>query len=376
MRQTVAVAFVSAVIAILAGDILFWYRFVRSPTRSASSVPRLKWTRGADQSTVATSPIVASDGTLYVASAFAIHAFDPSSAMKWVYRLDAADPVRASTLAQDGAGNLYFTTWKFLYSLSPTGLKRWQADCHDAALARDLGGSPFLADAVYASCDNHLIALNEGDGREVWRLPNATTQSPTPVPAAPLMLHNGELIFSRGQRVFAADRDGNTLWTYPSDPMTGAYLVGLGLDDIIYARKASGELVALDAHGQERWVFNGGRSVTFSESPVTAADGTVYAVAMQGPLFGMTSNGTLKWAFNLPPSTTILGYTPPLLSREGVIYQLLENSVIALSPQRTVLWQMQLGGERHHRGFLALAPDSTLYAVMDNSVVHAIQTRN
>ena len=376
MRAALPVALVFALIVILAGDILYWYRLERKPSPAAASIPRLKWTRTGDPSIVSTTPIVARNGTLYVASGYAIQAFDPSSALKWVYRLDPPDPVQSANLAEDASGNLYFTTREFRYSLSASGLKRWQADCPNAALARNAEGSPFQQDAVYASCDNHLISLNESDGREVWRLPNVETQDRGPVPTAPLMLHNGELIFSRGQRVVAADRAGNTLWTYPSDPLKVASLLGIGRDDVIYTSISSGELVALDPHGQETWTFHGGRSVDFNESPVAAPDGTLYVIGTQGPLFALASNGTFKWVFNLPASTTTQGYTPPLLSRDGVIYQLLENSVIALSPERKVIWRMQIPGEAGHRGFLAFAPDGTLYAVMDNSVVHAIQTRN
>src|SRR5579864_6601275 len=266
MRLGISVAFVSAIIFILAGDILYWYRLQRRPVPAPGKIPRLKWTHAADQPGVSTSPIVSSDGTLYVASAFAIQAFDSSSAVKWVYRLDAADPVRPATLAQDAAGNLYFTTWKFVYSLSPLGLKRWQADCGNAALARNPEGNPFRADTVYASCNNHLVALNENDGREVWRLPKLETQGPGVVPTAPLMLHNGEFIF-RVQRIVAADRSGNTLWTYPPDPQNSASLVGVGSDDTIYATKFSGGLVALDPSGRERWIFNGGPSTAVNESP-------------------------------------------------------------------------------------------------------------
>jgi len=228
---------------------------------------------------------------------------------------------------------------------------------------------------VYATCESRFVALDESEGRERCRLPNVDTQASDFASPSALMLRNEEFIFSRTQRLFAADRDGNTLWTYPSDPNSTAYLLGPGVGDMIYVRNSSSDLVALDSRGQEMWTFNGGPSVAFNENPVTAAGGTLYVAAAHGPLFALTSGGTLKWVFNLPPSTMNLGYTSPLLSSDGVIYQVLENSVIALSSNRELIWQLELP-EKGHRGFPALAPDGTLYAVMDNSVVHAIQTRN
>jgi hypothetical protein len=55
---------------------------------------------------------------------------------------------------------------------------------------------------------------------------------------------------------------------------------------------------------------------------------------------------------------------------------LLEDRVLAISSQGKMLWQLQLPGEPRHHGFLVLAADGTLYAVMDNSFVHAIGTAN
>jgi hypothetical protein len=47
--------------------------------------------------------------------------------------------------------------------------------------------------------------------------------------------------------------------------------------------------------------------------------------------------------------------------------------VLAISPEGKLLAELQLPGEPRHRGFLALSDDGTLYAVMDNSMVHAIR---
>jgi hypothetical protein len=71
-----------------------------------------------------------------------------------------------------------------------------------------------------------------------------------------------------------------------------------------------------------------------------------------------------------------MGYTAPALAPDGTIYQLLEDRVLAISPQGKLLSELQLPGEPHHRGFLTLSADGTLYAVMDNSFVHAIRIAN
>jgi outer membrane protein assembly factor BamB len=376
--RRLGVSFLCGIIAISAGEIVYWYRLERRVPSYSSTIPRTKWIRALDHSyVISTPPMVGHDGTLYVATGNAIHALDPSSAAKWVYRVDSADAILSGTLAEDEADNLYFATVKSVYSLSSSGLKRWQADCSNGALAQNGWGEPFDANAVYATCETHFSALNKSDGRETWRLPQFQTQAPPSRPFPPLILKSGRIVFSRNQRIIATDRDGNTLWTYPADNLNAAYFLGAGPDETIYVRKAfASELVSLEPDGNVKWTFDGGAEVGFNEPPVTGPDGTVFITGVRGPVFALASDGTLKWKFRLPANTTADGYAAPVLGSDGTLYQLLEDRVIALSPQGTMMWQLQVPGELHHRGFLVFAIEGTLYAVMEDSVVYAIQTRN
>ncbi|HEX6824442.1 MAG TPA: PQQ-binding-like beta-propeller repeat protein [Candidatus Sulfotelmatobacter sp.] len=359
-------------IAVLAADIHFWYRVERRPPPYTRQIPRLEWTRAVDPLYLTfTPPLVAKDGTLYVASAGGVHALDASSAERWVYRATESDPIVGGSLSQDDSGNLYFATLHSVYSLSSSGLKRWQADCLRAALARNAAGHAIDGDAIYATCDTHLVALSRLDGHETWSLPELQVQAPSVMPVAPLLLRNHELVFSRDQHIVASDLRGNILWTFPSAAQVTAYFLGSGPDDVIYARKFSGEMLALYFDGTIKWKLDGVGG--FNESPVRAADGTLYVVAPQGPLYAIDPRPGLKWKFPLPPSTSVMGYTAPVVAPDGTIYQLLEDRVLAISPNGKLLSELPLPGEPRHRGFLALSADGTLYAVMDNSFLHAIK---
>lgn len=366
-----AVLLLCGVIAILSADILFWYRVARRPAVFARQTPHLKWTRVVDPLYfTSTPPIIGMDGTLYVASAGGIHALDPSRAEKWVYRTDDSDPVASGSLSQDEEGNLYFATNRSFYSLSRSGLKRWQVNCLHAVFARNSRGRAFDANALYTICDTHFVALSKMDGHEIWRLPNFESETSSRIPLAPLMLRTGNIVFSYNQQIVAIDKQGKALWSFPSDKLGTSYLLGSGLDDTIYVRNLSGELFALYFNGTTKWKFD--EPGSFNESPVRAVDGSSYIIAAQGPLYALAPDGRLKWTFLLPPSTTVMGYTAPVLAADGTIYQLLEDRVIALSPAGKLLSQLQLPGESRHRGFLLLSSDGTLYVVMDNSFVHAI----
>jgi outer membrane protein assembly factor BamB len=362
-------------IAVLAADIRFWYHAARRPRPYTTTIPRLEWTRAVDPLNLTfTPPLVAKDGTLYVASAGGVHALDASSAERWAYRASESDPILSGSLSQDDSGNLYFATSRRIYSLSSSGLKRWQADCPRAALARSAGGHAFDADAVYATCNTHLVALSRIDGHEIWRLPELQVQAPWETPVAPLLLREHELIFSRDQHIVACDMRGSILWTFPPGTQGTAYFLGSGPDDVIYARKFSGEMVALYFDGSIKWRLEGVGG--FNESPVRGLDGTLYVIAPQGPLYAIDPQPRLKWKFALPPSTSVMGYTAPALAPDGTIYLLLEDRVLAINSQGKLLSELRLPGEPGHRGFLSLSHDGTLYAVMDNSFVHAIRIAN
>ena len=252
--------------------------------------------------------MLGSYGALYVATAGGIHALDPSGVERWMYRLDASEPITGGALSEDEQGNLYFATAQSLYSLSPFGLKRWHTDCARAALAQNAAGHCLEGDAVYATCENHFSAFSKNDGRERWRLPNFEPQAPSLAPTAPLILRDGELVFSRDQQIIATNKRGNILWIYPPDDRGAAYALGLGVDDVIYVRSFSGDLLGLYFNGSTKWTFHGEPAAGFNEPPVRAADGTLYVVAPQGPLFAFAPDAKLKWRFPLLPSTTVVGY--------------------------------------------------------------------
>ena len=360
------------VIAVHSADVLFWYHDPQRPPFYTSHIPHLNWTRVVDPLYfTSTPPVIGRDGTLYIATAGSVHALDPSGAERWAYVADANDPISSGSLSQDKDGNMYFATGRSVYSLTPSGSKRWQMDCPRAALARNSQGHAFDADALYTMCDKHFVALRKADGQEIWRLPHFEAQTTSLVTLAPLILRMGNVVFNRDQQIVTIDKSGNVIWTIPSDNLGSAYFLGSGAGDTIYARSFSGALFALYFNGAMKWKFEGMGG--FNENPLRGLDGTLYVIAAQGPLYALAPNGRLKWTFLLPPSTTVMGYTAPVIAPDGTIYQILEDRVIALSPKGKLLSQLRLPGEPRHRGFLTLSPNGILYAVMDNSFVHAIE---
>jgi outer membrane protein assembly factor BamB len=362
--------------AIAGVNIFHWYRTQNIEPAYTRQIPHTKWTRPLDRSyPVWSPPYLGKDGTLYIAATDGVHAVDPSSAMRWDYRMSLDDPIMRGGLFQDDSGYLYVATANHVYSLTAGGVKRWQADCARAAFTKTAQGWPPNANVLYTTCDTHFAALSKSDGSETWTLPEFETQGPPSLPTAPLMLNNGMIVFEKQQRIFATDRSGKTLWTYPPDNLPAAILIGAGRDDTVYAANLTTGFDALNAKtGSVKWTFQGGPAAGFNPSPVTAPDGTIYVAAARGPLFALFDDGSLNWTFRLPARQTTDGYASPLLGSDGIIYLLLDRSVIAVSPTGKLIWQIDLPGPNIANGFLTLASDGTLYVVTDTAVIHAVQT--
>lgn len=373
-RGVIVVCLVASAIA--GANIFHWYRIQQIEPAYTRQIPHIKWSHPLDPLyPVWSAPFLGKDGTLYIPATEAVHAVDPSGTMRWEYRVGADDPIMRNGFFQDDAGNIYVATMKYVYSLTAEGVKRWQAGCASGALAHTEQGWPSDANVLYTTCDTHFAALYKNNGSESWALPVFETQDPHILAAAPLMLSSGTLIFDKDQHIYATDRSGKTLWTYPGD-IDAARLVGTGPGDTVYAVDLAKGLTALDAStGSVKWTFQGEPRVGFESAPVTAPDGTIYVVAARGPLFAFFDDGSLKWTFPLPDKIAAPdGYASPLLGSDGTIYLLLDHSVIAVSPAGKIIWQQDLPGPKIPKGFLTLASDGTLYVVTDAAMIHAVQT--
>jgi outer membrane protein assembly factor BamB len=372
------------VILTTAGIIFYWYRVARRVPRSPVQVPSLKWTTSAsDSPSFGSSLIVDGDGALYAASVDGrLFSLDPSSALRWEFRAKLHNSITGGLL-QDEARNIYFTTLAGEYSLSPSGLKRWETPCSSTKMAQDDQGATFDDAALYTTCGENFTALNKNDGSELWSLPALDPES------APVMLENGVLLFKRDRRIFASDRNGKTLWSYPrvssssldprvfsaSPPET--YFdtpIAVGPDETIYLGSRFRKFVALDSRGVVKWTFDGGDQAGFRTSPVVASDGTVIAVSIQGVVFAFAADGSVIWRCRIANAINSAGHPAPILGSDGAIYVFAEKTLTALSAEGNLIWQFTIPGTPI--GSPALASDGTLYIATSEGLISAVQTES
>jgi outer membrane protein assembly factor BamB len=373
MRPTVLI--LCLVIFGAAGELLYWYKLQRRTPAPSVQIPEIKWTKFLPSAGFYTSPIVGHDGGLYIADTEEVYSLDPSNALRWQYRVDLHDSI-AGGLFQDERQNIYFTTWTQMYSLGPSGLKRWQTSCSPGKIAGDDQGGTFDGSVVYSTCGQKFYARNRDDGKELWSMSNIDSET------APLMLNGGVLVFVRDRRMFAADRAGKTLWTYPDaavstlDPRetTIDTPIAVGPDGTFYAGSRIGKFVAVDANGGVKWTVDGGNQAGYRTSPVVTSDGMIIVVTVQGVATAFAADGTERWRFWLPRAINWSPHAAPILGSDGTIYVLAKQVLIALSAQGKFIWQLPLPGTLI--GSPALASDGTLYVATAEGLIYAVQTES
>jgi outer membrane protein assembly factor BamB len=347
----------------------YWYRVSRREPDVTARIPYIKWTKSfGDEQSFATSPVVADDGSLYLASVRGnVYSLYPSSAMRWEYHLRE---FIAGGLLQDAEENIYFTTLTEVLSVTPSGRKRWETTCSEARMWQDDQGSTFEGNVLYTECGNAFCALNKDDGSQIWTRPALDSES------APVMLKEGVLVFVSESRLVAVDRDGKMLWTWGNSQIEGQIdtPIAVGFDETLYAgSRLNQNFVALDAHGTLKWSFNA-RNQGFRSSPVIASDGTIYVITFEDVLYALTSDGAEKWRFQLSKAVNGEQHAAPVLGSDGTIYLLAEQRLIALSPERKLLWTLPVEGT--FGGSPALANDGTFYVPTLEGGLYAVQTES
>jgi len=127
------------------------------------------------------SPALSPDGSsLYSPAYGGLYAIDTSGVVKWHYELDPSlpnSPSRSNSPSVDNAGNIYFTSGRYCYSLSPEGTLRWKYDtaCSRPGITPTIGydGTIYVAGAynrapdVEAGGHGRIYALNYS-GKLKW----------------------------------------------------------------------------------------------------------------------------------------------------------------------------------------------------------------
>lgn len=327
-----------------------------SATPIAPGTERWTYTTG---NSVASSPAVSADGTVYVGSQDGrLYAINADGTLKWRYET-GAEIYSSPAIATDGT--IYVTSWDdHLYALNPDGTLKWSYVVGDTTVGSGGYSSPAIASdgTVYVgSFDDHLYALNP-DGTLRWRYATGDDIDSSPAVASDGTVYVG----SADDKLYALSPDATLRWSYTtggnvdSDPAIAA-------DGTVYVASNDGNLYALNPDGTLKWSnTTGGGS-----GPVVGADGTVY-VGSDGKLYALNPDGSIKWHYD----TSDVIHSSPAVASDGTVYldSFYNGQFYAISPDGALEWRYTTGDYMNSNP--AVTADGTVYVGSWDNKLYAI----
>ncbi len=294
------------------------------------------------------SPVVASDGTVYIGSADrSFYAIGADGKLRW--KLETGEIIDSAALLDD-RGRVYFGSGdgKLRARDARTGAEIWTLTADDPrdnkAFINWFEGNVAIGPSgtLYVPNDNfNVYAVDRDTGAVRWRfkMPDQTWSLPAvDVATEDLFIGNNNLLPALGKNTFGLDKAGQVSWaastlgTIAASPMLtpdGKVVVG-GFDgyvraysqksgdmlwefptrDHIYASparlpdgtvvqaSADGTIYALDpGTGRQRWAFDTREPIR--SSPAVDGDGNIYFGSGEGRLFVLSRDGTLRFSMRL-----------------------------------------------------------------------------
>ena len=247
-----------------------------------------------------------------------LYAVQTDGVLEWSFRTSGS--INSSPVINLSDGTIYFCSEdKGLYAVSSGGSKKWRYE-----LDEESWSSPALDisnNTVYVgSINGVLYAVDAGNGSKKWNFDTGDFIIGSPAIDA----ENG-LVFigTAGGKIYAVDRNSGSLkWTYPQgegvyigsvsstpaiDTATGSDAICVGSED--------GKLYSLDrTNGSLNWAYNAGNAI--DSSPAIDEGGFIYFGSENGNIHSVSEDGTLNWTY----ATGGEVYSSPAIGANGLLY--------------------------------------------------------
>jgi outer membrane protein assembly factor BamB len=355
----------------------------QSPFSTAGDTGALKWSFSIGSGGEGQSPAVASDGTIYVASADRLYAINPEGRLKWKRHVS---PPCSPAIGSDGT--IYVCRRDELVALNREGKPKWTFPI--GPRPKEVTSSPVLGPegGIYFSGSKYLYALNPNGGLK-WEFPTPTDWNFTPAIGSDGTAYFVGMFASKpGVYLYAISDSGALNWKLQvqTGPLSSVLPV-IGSEGTIYLycsmlhRDPWGHTHA-DQKGLNGFNPDGTlkRKLTWGFAlfpPAIGSDGTIYFESgLFGPLEAITSAGIGKWSAR-PGAAFTIG---PVIGSDGAVYFSDADGVLAaVDRQGKVEWifpsegKGPFGLEPHGLWHgLAIGSDGTIYAMGNDGKLYAI----
>jgi outer membrane protein assembly factor BamB len=333
----------------------------RSPYTGPAN-PNLYWAFPARDG-IASSPAIASDGTIYVGAGWlwsgtsdsCLYALNPDGSLKWYFKTENGV---FSSPAIGTDGTIYFGSLdKYLYAVEDSityGKLKWKTYLNHLVFS-----SPAIGEdgTIYVGgLSQKFYALNP-DGTIKWNFQTGWCVFSSPAISPDGVIYVG----SKDENLYAFEDSmtyGKVKWNYAAGQFYDGHLMdsspAIGRDGSIYVGTdpygAWGQtpvpvdtvFFAVNPDGSLKWVFrmNDGAE----SSPAIGEDGTIYVGSYDGYLYAIEDSGglgKLKWKFL--SGGQIDG--SPTIDASGIIYiGSRDSNLYALNPDGTLRWSYKTNG--------------------------------
>lgn len=350
-----------------------WPMFMHDPQHTGRSefkgpdYPMVKWVFELGNGS---GLVIGHDGTIYAVGVYYqseayLYAINPDGTLKWKTELSgkyisSSSPVIASD------GTIYFgLDDQNLYAVSSSGEKLWQFNTRDCNNLPPAVGSDGV---IYASSAFGLYAINP-DGTQKW-----LHECGSSIISTPAIDYNGNIYVCTTNDLISVKPDGSENWRFTSDGFNAfTSSPSIGADGTIYcggkATGGGGNLYAVNPDGTEQWYTSVTDYINFA--PAIGSDGSIYTTLGftgsshgYGLLYTYDSQGNCIWDYkNLDKINT-----PPLIDSQGNIYvgdyeSFCSHNLFALYHDGYEKWRLMINIPISS---LCLAEDGVMYARAGN----------
>ena len=227
-----------------------------------------RWTWGPPPSTVKASPVIASDGTIYLTG------------------------INGDVLA-----------------LSPEGEKLWSINLGQNIISSPTVGARGL---LYVAANNgQLFAISTSSQKVVWQYAmNGANWYSSPAVAA-----DGTVYVGCDDGNLYAINGGQLSWSFNTKGLIRT-TPAIGPDGAVYVGSADGNLYCVNPNGSERYVFGTGGPI--ESSPSIGADGAIYFGSDDFSVYCLNPNFTKRWSYQTGAGGKVRGNV--VVSRAGQVF--------------------------------------------------------
>ena len=341
------------------------------------SAASLKW-RYRVGAPVRLGPVIAGDGTVYVASDSGyVYSLRPDGTLWWRQRVGSS--VSASpALASDGT--LYVGTDdgnnSALVALSPSGAVQWRFSLGTPSHTPLTVGPD---GTIYAGTDAGWLIAIDADGKEQWRFDTMTVPINPRLDSAAAVGPEGTVYVGSGcGYLHAIAPDGSPRWSVFLAMRAIRSGPTVGVDGNIICASDAGCLHVVSPEGKVLAICGGSMPYPCEivSSPAVGSDGTVYlgldttgagAGFRPGYLGAYLGDGTEQWQVAVGGRVR----SSPAIGADGIVYVGADDGILyALNPDGTFLWKYATGDAIESSP--ALAADGTLYFGSRDGYVYAM----